>query len=452
MASHPALTLLDLIRQARLAHSKAELRFQLVNDTQKLLPYRQAVLWLNEGGIACLSGVVQVEANAPYAQWITKCISALENRLDEAFALTSSDLPEELSSQWAQWLPSHAYWIPLRVGASQNKRQIGGLLIARDLPWEHQETLLLTEWVDNWMTSWQLMGHADGRSWWSTESLRKDSNHTRVRRIWRRGWYGIGIAAIIFACVIPVRLTVLAPAELVPHQPALIRSPIEGVIDRFEVQPNEVVTEGQKLFQFDKAILETKLAVAHQVLQTSQVEYRQLQQQALVDPRLKSQLALTLGKIEEKKFEVGHLSEQMNRTVVVAPQAGVVLFDDPSEWVGKPVNVGEAIMRIAKLQDKEVEVWVPVADAIPLASGNKLIFYLNASPLAPIEAEVRYFAHEASKRPDGTYAYRLRARLLGVSNHRVGLKGTAKLYGGEVPLVYWALRRPWATIRTFIGW
>ena len=452
MASHSALTLLDLIRQARLAHSKEELRFQLVNDTQRLLPYRQAVLWSKKEGVVCLSGVVQVEANAPYSQWLERCISALGDRINEPASLTASDLPEELASQWEQWLPSYAYWVPLNLNANRGKLLMGGLLIARDLTWETQETKWLLEWVENWLTAWRLMRNSYPKSLWSGAKTSGDADNDYSHSLWRRAGIIVGVALLITACVVPVRLAILAPAELVPYRPALIRSPIDGVIGMFQVQPNDLVVEGQKLFHFDKAVLESKLAVAYQVLQTTQVEYRQLQQQALLDPRLKPQLALTLGKIEEKKFEVSHLSEQLNRTLVLSPQAGIVLFEDPSEWIGKPVNVGEVIMRIAKLQDKEIEAWIPLADAIPLPAGTKLVFHLNASPLAPVEAEVRYFAHEASRRPDGTYAYRLRARLLVPTDHRVGLKGTARILGDEVPLIYWVLRRPWATFRTFIGW
>ena len=109
-------------------------------------------------------------------------------------------------------------------------------------------------------------------------------------------------------------------------------------------------------------------------------------------------------------------------------------------------------MRIAAPDDVEIEAWVNVGDAIPLADGASASLYLNASPLNSVSANVRYMAHEAIQRPDGQYAYRVRARLDSATTHRVGLKGTAKLAGGWVPLVYWVLRRPLATIRQTIGW
>jgi hypothetical protein len=55
------------------------------------------------------------------------------------------------------------------------------------------------------------------------------------------------------------------------------------------------------------------------------------------------------------------------------------------------------------------------------------------------------------QRPDGTYAYRLRATLDAATDHRVGLKGTAKLQGDRVPAIWWVMRRPVATVRTTLG-
>jgi phosphotransferase system IIA component len=215
----------------------------------------------------------------------------------------------------------------------------------------------------------------------------------------------------------------------VPARPAVIRAPLEGVIDTFHVQPNQAVKKDQPLFGFDEALIQSRLEVSRQAQATAEAEYRQAAQQALTDARSKAQLALLTGKIEEKKAEAAFLADQLQRARVLAPQDGIALFDDPAEWIGKPVAVGERIMRIASPGDVEVEAWVPLADAIPLAEQAGVSLYLNASPLSPVEASLRYLAHDAVERPDGNYAYRLRATLTEPTGHRVGLKGTARLQG-----------------------
>ena len=72
------------------------------------------------------------------------------------------------------------------------------------------------------------------------------------------------------------------------------------------------------------------------------------------------------------------------------------------------------------------------SDRLPAAAAVTL--YLNATPLDPVAATLLYAAHEAVARPDGSFAYRLRARLEPGEPHlRVGLKGTARISGGRVP-------------------
>jgi hypothetical protein len=244
---------------------------------------------------------------------------------------------------------------------------------------------------------------------------------------------------------------VLAPGELVPANPATIRAPLDGVIADFAVRPNQAVIEGQPLFSFDQAPIGSKLDVAREALATAQAEYRQAAQMVLNDPRAKAQLATLLGKIAEKQAQASFLEGQAQRSRVLAPKAGVALFDDPSEWIGRPVQTGERIMQVAAGDDVEIEAWVPIGDAIPLADKATVHLYLSASPLTPLSGTLRYMSHRASARPDGSYAYRVRAKLDSLSGQRIGLKGTAKLVGDRVPLVYWMLRRPLASIRQFLA-
>ena len=75
--THPLELLLELVRRARAAESAVALRFIAVNDSHVLAPYQQAALWLRHDGVVALSGLVEVEANAPYARWIGAVAAAL---------------------------------------------------------------------------------------------------------------------------------------------------------------------------------------------------------------------------------------------------------------------------------------------------------------------------------------------------------------------------------------
>jgi multidrug efflux pump subunit AcrA (membrane-fusion protein) len=440
--------LLDLSRRAREAGSEAEMGFLLVNDTLQLVPYRQAALWRADRGLQALSGLVQPEANAPYAQWlkaVTRHLQSTAARTARPFA--AQDLPAPMAQEWAEWWPTHGLWLPLPGGVESSQ---AALLLARDEPWSDAESALLTEWSGAWWHALLALRRAHARPWWRPWA-RDTSEVLGKRRAWWNRPFLIMAVALAGISALPVRLSVLAPGELVPVNPVIVRAPLDGVVDVFHVKPNQTVKKGDPLFGFDEALIQSRLEVANQALATASTEYRQTLQQALSDPRVRPQLATLTGRIQEKRAEVSYLREQLSRARVLAPQDGVALFDDPTEWIGRPVSVGERILRIAATGDVEVEAWLPMADAIALDPGAPVQLYLNARPLEPVSASLRYLAHEAAQRPDGTFAYRVRATLDASTEHRVGLKGTAKLQGETVPAAWWVMRRPVATLRSALG-
>ncbi len=438
----------DLSHRARQAASDRELGFLLVNDSLALAPFRQAALWLDQEGVWSLSGVVQIDANVPYVQWLDAVARHLQSvGGDRVRPFTASDLPADLAAEWAHWWPVHALWL----GSSASGLAGAGIWV-RDLAWSEGELTAMQEWSEVWWHAFAALHRpriARLRGW--RTRLAKALAWQDDLVWWRQRRLQV-VAVLLAALLWPVRLTVLAPGELVPAHPLVIRAPLDGVIDVFHVQPNQQVKAQQALFSFDEIVIQSRLAVAMQALATAETDYRQTSQMALSDSKSKTQLGLLIGKVEERRAEIDALQEQLTRARVLAPQEGVVLMDDPSEWIGKPVATGERILRIATLDDVEVEAWVPLADAISLAVGDEVVLYLSASPLSPVSATLRYMAHDAVQRPDGSYAYRIRAALSGKTHHRVGLKGTAKLHGGWAPVSYWVLRRPWATVRQYLGW
>lgn len=449
----PLLTLLDLAHKARSARTSGELEFLLVNDTRRLIRYRQAALWWSEGGVQVLSGVVQPEANAPYCHWLDR-VARTQSGLAGEFLPTDvlpESLPPELAQEWADWLPAHALWIDLPASEDHPASVRGGLLLASEDPINVEVFELLKEWLHTWHHAWLARMKPAPWSWslWR-ERLQRWWRGDPQTTGWRRRpvWWCVGIAAVL---LFPVRLSVLASGELVPSNPAVIRAPLDGVIAQFHVRPNEIVKANQPLFSFDEAPIASRLEAAKQALSSAEAEYQQQAQLALSDSKSKGQIAVMLGKMGEKQAEAEFLSSQFQRSRVHAPQDGIAIYDDPTEWVGRPVQTGERIMKIAAPNDVEIEAWIPVGDAIPLDSDAPVQLYLAALPLSSLSGNLRYLGHDAQPRPDGSFAYRLRAKLEGNTSLRVGLKGTAKIHGQWVPLIYWIVRRPLATVRQWIA-
>jgi len=439
------LHLIDLNHRARAAQSPHELAFLLVNETRALAPYRQAALWFADGGVRSLSGVVQVEANVPYTQWLNRLCRSLTQDIPpfQPVAVSPEQVPADVAAEWSEWLPPHVVWIPFPAGTEADLA--GGLLLAADNAIDEAVFPLLGEWLHGWHHAWRARFKPAA---WSWRHLRQRWQAWGTWWQWRKLTLAAALLAVLF---FPVQLTILAPGELTPAHPAVIRAPLDGVIGQFYVQPNEQVKAGQLLFSFDDAPISSRLDVARQALATAQTEYRQSTQMALHDNPAKNQMPVLLGKINEKQAEAEYLESQFKRSHVVAPQAGIAIFDDPAEWIGRPVQTGERVMKIATAHDVEIEAWIPVGDAIPLPEHAEVSLYLTAMPLSSLSGKLRYLGHEAVPRPDGSYAYRLRAQLSGNPDVRVGLKGTAKIHGESVPLIYWIMRRPVAMIRQLLA-
>lgn len=438
-------TLVHLARRAREASGTNELIFIALNETYTLIPYRQGVLWLQGKGVVAISGVVSLEANAPYVLWLHRVCRHLAkaNLSAGSRILDTQDLPVQEIKEWGEWLPEHGLWLPL-PGISYQFRG-GGLLLARETPWGASDCAFLAEWS-------AILSHA-----WAFKQ-----SYSRILHGWHRlraflgfflhlrFWLTVALISVLF---VPVHLTVLAPAELVPLHPDVIRAPMDGVIDQVMVLPNQSVVKDQPLFEFDRANIKNRLLVAEYELATVRSEYRQKAQQAFSNPESRAQVSILKGKISEREVDVNYLKSLYERGLVVAPNRGIVLFDDPTEWIGRPVVTGERVMMVADDHAVEIEAWLSPGDAIPFQAGARIILFLNANPLEPVMGMLRYVTHEATLRPDGNYAYRVRASITGSSgNMRLGLKGTAKLEGDGVKMWYWVFRRPIATVRAWLGW
>lgn len=443
-------TLLQLEKRARACVTTQELAFLMVNDTHALAPYRQAALWTpgagGDGAITALSGLAVPDANAPYTAWLAGLLA----RQAADGAAGAFQAPPDAREMWAEHLPAHGLLLRLPQQAEGGASQRDALLaLWRDTPWLASDSAVLGLLADAYAHARRALAPAQRRrraaTWWGR--LRHGERRTR----W---WLGLGVAGVALMFV-PVRQSVLAPAEVVARAPMAVRAPLQGVVDRIAVTPNQTVEKGQLLAALDVRDLEGRLESARQALAVAEAELRQNQQQALVDERSKATLALAQGKREQAASDLDFYARAVKRAQLHAERAGIALFDDPADWIGKPVALGERIMMVADPADVELEIHLPVGDAIDLPENAAVQLFLNTAPASPLPATLRRVGYRAAPTADGAMAYRVRARFdegdAQSVQPRVGLKGTAKLYGERTPLFGYLLRKPLATLRVWLG-
>ncbi len=450
--SRALITLLQLGRRARAAKTLEELGFITVNETLQLISYRQAGLFLTLGSdlgvvrLTAVSGTPNPDPNAPFIQWLSQVGRHLHSRTksgeEPAYSGSShvvniAAIPELLSADWSQWLPKQALWLPLKAA----DQTIGGLLMAREEPWQAAEMLL----IDELGQVYQHAAHAlkPRRAW--QLNLRDKLKPTRSKL-----WVA---AAILVVAFFPVRLSVLAPAEVVPREPFLVRAPLDGVIETVDVRPNQVVTAQTPLFSLDTTTLKSQHAIALQAFDTAQEEYRQAAQLAVTDDKGKLEMSLKQGTMAEKSVELNYTAEQLSRVQVKAERDGVAVFNDVNDLQGKAVTIGEKILLLADPNNIELNIDLPASDIIALEPGAKVKLYPSASPITSYNATVLTIAYHAEPTAKDVLAYRIKAEFDEANNlPRLGMMGTAKISGGYVPFSYYLLRKPWAATRLWLGW
>lgn len=440
--------LVQIEKRARAA-DPAELGFIMVNETMGLLPYRQALLWQQKprGKVIAASGITTPDQQAPYIVWAQRLCAHLSRtetaRSGDIHQFVPADLPTPLGEEWDEWMAPHLVWIPLGPGA---------LVLGRDEPLSESDRALLSYVADAYGHAWRaslLRARV-----WKRDSILKSKSQPDSQNEWkRRGLITLLILILVAGAFYPVRQSVLAPAEIIPLEPTMVRAPLDGVVDQVLVRPNETVAEGQLLFSLDARLLRNQLEVSSRALDAATTELRQARQAAVMDPAARASLPTLQGKLEQQQAEVDYLNDKLTRIEIRATREGLAVFDDPNDWRGRPVAVGERVMLVADPAKVEIEARLPVADAIDLEIGTPVRLFLNIAPERAYDATLTFVSYQSQKGADGILGYRIKALLNAAEElpPRIGLKGTAKLYGAKVPLVYFLFRRPVAAARQWLG-
>ncbi len=435
-------TLMQLEGMAREAQTLKELQFLAVNETRRLVTYRQAFIFktglTDESPYRAVaaSSVAAIERNAPLIQWLERMVHSLrkKHKEDAPVQVTEADCPDGLKADWKEFSSPYVLWCPLRL---PDKTWMGAIWLSRETPWEENEFILLKRLAETYAHAWKaLLGR------------KKPKLRGRVARVLT--W---AIPAVVVAAMfLPVRLSTLAPAKVVPTEPAIVSAPMDGVVADILVLPNTMVTEGQTLLTFEDTNYRNQYEIAEKSLAVALAEYHKASQSAFLDPESKGQVPLLKAEAELRGTERDYAKELLDQVDVKAARAGLLMYTDKSDWIGRPVVVGERIMEIADPKRMEIQVDLPVDDAIVLKEGALVKVFLDADPLDTHDAMLKHASYHAQMLPGDILAYRVTAELADANpDIRIGWEGTAKIYGDNVSLFFLLFRRPLSAVRQFLG-
>ena len=423
--------LLALERQARAATDIDSLAYALANDAQGLFGFRHAAL-LIAGKVRALTGISVIEANAPFVAFVESAAEQLlaQGRSAKAQVVHAESLNAQSRADWQSLSAAAVFWLPL---LDKQQQPFGGLWLAREQPWSEAEQALL-----------QPLGDCYSHAWLALQP----------RQPWRLRWprkkiLGVS-AALLLLLLLPVRQSVLAPAEVVPLGGQVVAAPLDGVIAEFRVKPNQAVKQGDVLLQFDTTSIKAQADVAERSLNVAEAELKANAQRAFADAESSARIDLFAARVEQKRAERDYARELLARTDVRAERDGIAVFADAQRWTGKPVQTGERLMEIADPHQAELRIELAVGDALNFQPGTEVALFLDSDPLHRHAARLLRIAYEAQLTPSAQLAYRLDAEFA-ATPPRIGLRGTAKIFGARGPLLLYLLRRPIAALRQTVG-
>lgn len=430
-AEHFFARFLALEQQVRAAKDIDSLAYVMVNDAQSLFGFRHAAL-LIAGRVRALTGISVVEPNAPFAAFIEDAARQVlaTGSAAEPQVVSAECLNEQARKDWQALSARQVFWLPL---LERSKQPFGGLWIAREQPWSEAEQALLAQLSGCYAHAWLAL---------------------QPRRPWRLRWPRRRILAVAAAALgillIPVRQSVLAPAEVVPRDGQVVAAPLDGVVAEFMVKPNQTVHKGDVLLRFDATSFRAQADVAERSLQVAEAELRANSQRAFSDADSSARIDLFAARAEQKRAERDYALQLLARTEVRAERDGIAVFADAQRWIGRPVQTGERLMEIAEPRQAELRIELAVADALDFQPGTEIDLFLDSDPLRRHAAHLQRMAYEAQPTSSGQLAYRMDAEFSDTPP-RIGLRGIAKLYAERVPLALFLLRRPLASLRQTLG-
>lgn len=438
-------TILQLEKEARQAESPAVFRFIVVNESRRLFQYQQAFMWertpTGTTRILQVSGVGELTGESPYLRWLESLLDELTSTgaAGTARSIDSTDVSTSLAADWSEWLPGQSLlFSPM---GPPEKPLLRGLCFTRAQSWQAAEIAIINELVASYAYIWTtLLSRETPQPHLFPSGLpaRKKLLYTTI----------VVLAVLLF----PVHISILAPAEIIPVKPTFITSPMDGVIKEFHVAPNQAVIAGQPLFSLDDTVLRNQYEIAVKNLAVARADYDRAVQQAFQDESSKADLELLSAKAGLRQVELEYTENLLSQIQVTAQQDGIVMFTEANDWIGKPVVVGEKILTNARADQTQLQIWVPVDDAISLAPGARVLLFLNIDPTHPFDAVISETSYEPKLTSNGLLAFPVKARFdTPAGKPRLGMKGTAKIYGDRVTLFYYLFRRPWSALRRVTG-
>ncbi len=254
--------------------------------------------------------------------------------------------------------------------------------------------------------------------------------------------YGIPTALLIIAAVFP-RAERITPqdTQILPGSRMPVRATVGGLLAEIRVNEGDAVEEGAVL----ATLRDDEIRMD---LQEATAAFAVAEREAAAAQARGDESAARIAQIDVRRLSatLDLLNEQLRRTRLRAPVAGVVLTQRPGERLGELLGAGETFVLLGRTDRLEVEANVRQRDIQRVRTGQKVKLKVPALPNYTFVGTVTEIAPYADSTLVGDPTFIVRA---GLDNSRQlikpGMEARAKIVGSRKPL-------GWLIIRPFVRW
>lgn len=423
------------------SENRQDLIFRILNNTIRLFPYQRAVLWSFEGRkpkIVGVSGQEDINQQAPLVKiWQTLIVSLEEKKKLRILNDSSESQKDEWKTLKEKVSGISVMWVPF----IEEGKLRAGLWIERwgNEVWETNTCEIMESLAQNFSLAWKQFNPST-----RFQSLKS----IRVRRLILTL---AGLSIVFFLYFQTISLRVVAPCEIIPKDPVMIAAPLEGVIKKVLVKPGDHVNEDDPLFQYEDRIVTQELKVAQKQVQIIESQYNRARLKAFTDDEAMESLRGLEYRLEQEKIRLELAESNTRHLIVRATLGGICMVDEPENWQGRPVQIGERVVMLFNPKMVKVKIYLPENDYILFNREKAVHIILNANPGRKYAARLNYVAPQTSINPQGGSSFIAEADLTSSETRLLaGSKGSAIVYGQKVRLVYWLLRKPIAGVRNLL--
>ncbi|GGO88402.1 hypothetical protein GCM10011348_43780 [Marinobacterium nitratireducens] len=254
-----------------------------------------------------------------------------------------------------------------------------------------------------------------------------DSAATQLKRLLGPSYFGrklatLGVVALAaFLWLAKADYSVSSPAHLQGTIQRTIVSPVSGYLAAQYARAGDLVEEGELL-----AVLDDQDLALQRLRLLTTVQQRNAEHDRALAERNRAEANIIKAQIEQARAQLALVEEQLARTRIVAPFAGVVVMGDLSQSVGAAVERGQELFQIAPLNAYRVVLEVDERDIQDIAVGQQGVLRVSAMPETPLPYRVERFTPMAQQ-GEGRNFFEVEAALDAAdADLRPGMEGVAR--------------------------